>query len=66
MKQQDIKFNIKRRLGIEQLNEMQLVMLDDNAPLTMLIAPTGSGKTLAFAVAVLHQIGHPRASSRLL
>ncbi len=59
MKQQDIKFNIKRRLGIEQLNEMQLVMLDDNAPLTMLIAPTGSGKTLAFAVAVLHQIGHP-------
>lgn len=59
MKQQDIKFNIARRLGIGQLNEMQLVMLDDNAPLTMLIAPTGTGKTLAFAVAVLHQIGHP-------
>ena len=41
--------NIKSRLGIEQLNEMQQALISSDAPNIILTSPTGSGKTLAFA-----------------
>lgn len=50
---------ISRRLGIDNLNEMQREMLASDQQAITLIAPTGSGKTLAFACRMLRSIGRP-------
>lgn len=50
--------NIKNKLGIIKINEMQQKMLDSDADSIILTAPTGSGKTLAFACRMLKSI-HP-------
>lgn len=54
---QEILTNIKERLGIATLNEMQRAVAG-NASLRNLVltAPTGSGKTLALAIAMLRRI----------
>ncbi len=59
MDENQIRQNIRERLGIERLNDMQLSMADVSDPLTVLIAPTGSGKTVAFAIAALRFMGQP-------
>ena len=54
--EKEIFANIKNRLGIEQFNEMQHVVIKsvDNHNGDMIIyAPTGSGKTLAYVVPML-------------
>ncbi len=54
-----IESNIKRKLGIDSLNDMQRQMLVLNEPAAILIAPTGSGKTLAFAANMLSAMKAP-------
>lgn len=51
---------ISRRLGIDNLNDMQRQLLASDQHAITLIAPTGSGKTLAFACRMLRAIGRPR------
>lgn len=53
MKLKDITSNIRLRLNIAELNEMQLAMSQSQARDIILLAPTGSGKTLAFTIAML-------------
>lgn len=63
MNKKDIIENIRKRLGIESLNEMQRAVADgervDNLELT---APTGSGKTLALAIAMLRYLEAGKAA----
>lgn len=55
-----IKTNIRRRLGIDSLNELQTYMASHTKqPFTMLLAPTGSGKTLGFALPMLARLTTP-------
>lgn len=55
-----IKNNIRRRLGIGELNELQTYMASHmSQPFTMLLAPTGSGKTLGFAIPLLARLKKP-------
>lgn len=56
MKQSIIIENIKHRLGIEQLNEMQQKVARISASQMLLLSPTGSGKTVAFAIAMLRSL----------
>lgn len=53
MKTREIIHNIKERMGIEQLNAMQIAMSETDKTNIVLIAPTGSGKTLAFIIRML-------------
>ena len=61
MKEKEILSNIKERLGIESLNEMQRAMIDSSAEQgdIVLLSPTGSGKTLAFLIPLLKELHHP-------
>ncbi len=55
-----ITHNIKSRLGIAELNDMQKAAAAEKLPATLLmLAPTGSGKTLAFALPFLRSLRHP-------
>lgn len=58
--------NIRRKLGIERLNDMQQQLLAFNEPTALLIAPTGSGKTLAFASNMLSAMTSPSGSVQAL
>lgn len=57
MKETVIFENIRKRLGIESLNEMQEQMHRCKSPAILLLSPTGSGKTVAFAIPVLRSLG---------
>lgn len=59
MKEAEIIKNIKARLGIEQLNEMQRRMMRCHSQSVMLLSPTGSGKTIAFTIPVLRSLDAP-------
>lgn len=56
MKEREIRANIINRLGITQLNDMQLAVTETHTHKLVLLAPTGSGKTIAFAMALLRSI----------
>ncbi len=60
MKQSVIVKNIKERLGIAQLNEMQCEVAQASVSQMLLLSPTGSGKTVAFAIALLRTLTAPR------
>ncbi len=55
MREKEFLPAVKDRLGIEQLNEMQLKMMASASEQRdiILLSPTGSGKTLAFALPVM-------------
>lgn len=57
MKESEIISNIKSRLGIEHLNEMQQRMMRAHSQSVLLLSPTGSGKTIAFTIPVLRSLG---------
>lgn len=59
MKEVEIIKNIKSKLGIVELNEMQRRMMRCHAQSVMLISPTGSGKTIAFTIPVLRSLDAP-------
>lgn len=59
MKEVEIIKNIKSKLGIVELNEMQRRMMRCHAQSVMLISPTGSGKTIAFTIPVLCSLDAP-------
>lgn len=56
MNYSEIAANIKGRLGIAELNAMQLAVKASRAHKLILRAPTGSGKTVAFAIALLRSL----------
>lgn len=56
MKESEITANIKARLGIAELNAMQLAVKGAKSSKLILLAPTGSGKTIAFAIALLRSL----------
>ncbi|MDE6310936.1 MAG: DEAD/DEAH box helicase [Muribaculaceae bacterium] len=52
--------NIFNKLGIRELNAMQLATSEYSLPgKLMLLAPTGSGKTVAFTIPLLRSMGAP-------
>lgn len=58
MKEKEFLPDVRERLGIEELNEMQKKMLasaSDSRDI-ILLSPTGSGKTLAFTLPVLKML----------
>ena len=59
MREAEIVKNIKARLGIEQLNEMQRRMMRCHSQSVMLLSPTGSGKTIAFTIPMLRALNAP-------
>lgn len=61
MKEKEIISNIREKLGIECLNDMQREMLDSiNEPGDLvLLSPTGTGKTLAFIAPMLKELKAP-------
>jgi len=61
VKEKEIISNIREKLGIECLNDMQREMLDSiNEPGDLvLLSPTGSGKTLAFIAPMLKELKAP-------
>lgn len=56
MNKKNIIDSIKRSLGFEELNPIQLSVLSSEAQRIILLAPTGSGKTAAFAIALLKNL----------
>ena len=57
MKESVIIEQIRRRLGIESLNDMQTTMAAKaNASNVVLLSPTGSGKTIAYLLPLLKNI----------
>ncbi|MDE6703247.1 MAG: DEAD/DEAH box helicase [Muribaculaceae bacterium] len=56
MKYSEITANIKNKLGIAELNAMQIAVGASTAHKLILLAPTGSGKTVAFAIALLRSL----------
>ncbi|MGM9833305.1 MAG: DEAD/DEAH box helicase [Candidatus Limisoma sp.] len=57
MKESVIIEQIRRRLGIENLNDMQTAMASKaNAANIVLLSPTGSGKTIAYLLPLLKSI----------
>ncbi len=65
MKNQEIIQNIRQRLGITELNDMQrrMAALDTTGVVT-LAAPTGSGKTIAFSIPFIRSLGSPDGHTR--
>lgn len=59
MREAEIIKNIKARLGIERLNEMQRRMMRCHSQSVMLLSPTGSGKTIAFTIPMLRALNAP-------
>lgn len=59
MKYSEIVDNVKNRLGIAELNAMQLAVGASKANKLILLAPTGSGKTVAFSIALLRSLRLP-------
>lgn len=59
MKEVEIIKNIKSKLGIVELNEMQRRMMRCHSQSVMLLSPTGSGKTIAFAIPMLRALNSP-------
>lgn len=62
MKEKDILSNVKQRMGIDVLNDMQRNALDmwkSGGRDLVLYSPTGTGKTLAFALCVLQALKPP-------
>lgn len=66
MTEKEITDNISARLGIAQLNPMQVAMMSAAPRSALLIAPTGSGKTLAFAAAMLRCLKSPQGAVKAL
>ena len=62
MKKSEIISAIKSRLGISELNPMQLAVTSATESNILLLSPTGSGKTIAFAIAMLKAIGDPNGT----
>lgn len=58
MKEKEFVEDIKNKLGIEHLNEMQEKMLLHSGKVQdiILLSPTGSGKTLAFTLGILKML----------
>lgn len=56
MKEPEIIKNVKTRLGIEQLNDMQRSMMRCHSQSVLLLSPTGSGKTVAFTIPLLRSL----------
>ncbi len=56
MKESEIISNIKSKLGIAELNAMQLAVKGAKSAKLILLAPTGSGKTIAFSIALLRSL----------
>ncbi len=65
MKNQEIIRNIREKLGIAELNDMQrrMAALDTTGAVT-LTAPTGSGKTIAFSIPFIRSLGSPDGLTR--
>ena len=59
MKKTEIISAVKSRLGIQELNPMQLSVMSYEEKNLLLLSPTGSGKTIAFAIAMLKILGAP-------
>ncbi|MGN1246244.1 MAG: DEAD/DEAH box helicase, partial [Muribaculaceae bacterium] len=61
VKEKEILSNIKEKLGIDTLNDMQREMLNsiNNRGDLILLSPTGSGKTLAFIAPMLKELKEP-------
>ncbi len=61
MREKEFLPNVKERLGIERLNEMQAKMMASasEARDIILLSPTGSGKTLAFTLPVMKMLRQP-------
>lgn len=59
MKEKEIITQIRSRLGIESLNEMQQATASASGSSILLLSPTGSGKTVAFTIAMLKRLGAP-------
>ena len=53
MKKKEILQNVHERAGIAELNDMQLAVLNHDAPNLLVHSPTGSGKTVAFTSLML-------------
>ena len=66
MKQTQIIQNIRERLGIEALNELQTTAMACRTRAMVILAPTGSGKTVAFAIPLLNSLGEPGGGIRAL
>lgn len=64
MKESEIIGNIRERLGIETLNEMQRAVAASPAQRITLLSPTGSGKTLAYTIAMLKRLREPGGGVR--
>lgn len=64
MKLNTITENLRQRLGIARLNDMQRRMCDTRSRATLLLAPTGSGKTVAFTLPMLLALGRPSQGVR--
>lgn len=62
MKEKEIINNIKSRLGIESLNDMQCRMSQCRSQSIVLLSPTGSGKTVAFTIPMLKSLKEPSHS----
>lgn len=56
MKESEIIRNVKSKLGIEQLNDMQQCMMRCHSQSVLLLSPTGSGKTVAFTIPLLRSL----------
>lgn len=55
----EIVGNVHGRLGIVELNAMQIAVKASRKSKLILLAPTGSGKTVAFSIALLRSWGRP-------
>lgn len=66
MKQSQILNNIRERLGIETLNELQTAAMACRNRAMVILAPTGSGKTVAFAIPLLNSLGEAGGGIRAL
>ena len=56
MDNKTIHDNIRQRMGIARLNDMQEAVADARGRELILLSPTGSGKTLAFAIPLLRAL----------
>lgn len=56
MTNDQITYNLRNRLGIERLNDMQEAVSASASREIILLSPTGSGKTVAFAIPLLRSL----------